>query len=73
MSNDAPKMKKYIVEAPEPGPGEKLSSGGIRKNGKMVVTFKNARPYEEPTNVAIKQPKKYVPATPVQDWLILLS
>ncbi len=38
MSNDAPKMKKYIVEAPEPGPGEKLSSGGIRKNGKMVVT-----------------------------------
>ncbi len=64
MSNDAPKMKKYIVEAPEPGPGEKLSSGGIRKDGKMVVTYKNARPYEEePTSVAVQQQRKSVPAT----------
>ncbi len=66
MSNDAPKMKKYIVEAPEPKPGEKLSSGGIRKDGKMVVTFKNARPYEEPTAVAVPQARKPVPSAPVK-------
>ena len=64
MSNDAPKMKKYIVEAPEPGPGEVLSSGGIRKDGKM--TYKNARPYEEPTSVVVQQPRRPVPASQVK-------
>ncbi len=43
------KMKKYIVEAPEPEKGQKASSGGIREGGRMASQFKNPVPYEEPT------------------------
>ncbi len=43
------KMRKYIVEAPEPKKGQKESSGGIRENGKLISQFKNPVPYEEPT------------------------
>ncbi|MBR4342797.1 MAG: hypothetical protein IKP88_08835 [Lachnospiraceae bacterium] len=43
------KMAKYIVEAPEPKKGQKLSSGGIRENGKLATQFKNPVPYKEPT------------------------
>ena len=34
-------MAKYIVEAPEPKKGQKVSSGGIRENGKLASQFKN--------------------------------
>ena len=43
------KMSKYIVEAPEPKKGQKVSSGGIRENGKLTTQFKNPVPYKEPT------------------------
>ena len=43
------KMVKYIVEAPEPKNGQKVSSGGIRENGKLTAQFKNPVPYKEPT------------------------
>lgn len=42
------KIRKYIVEAPEPKKGQKVSSGGIRENGKLASQFKNPIPYEEP-------------------------
>ena len=41
------KMAKYIVEAPEPKKGQKVSSGGIRENGKLASQFKNPIPYKE--------------------------
>ena len=41
------KMAKYIVEAPEPKKGQKVSSGGIRENGKLASQFKNPVPYKE--------------------------
>lgn len=41
------KMAKYIVEAPEPKKGQKVSSGGIRGNGKLASQFKNPVPYKE--------------------------
>ena len=40
-------MAKYIVEAPEPKKGQKVSSGGIRENGKLATQFKNPVPYKE--------------------------
>ena len=40
--------KKYIVEATELQDGQEISSGGIRKNGKMVEMFSNPVPYTEP-------------------------
>lgn len=43
------KMAKYIVEAPEPKKGQKVSSGGIRENGKLASQFKNPVPYKEQT------------------------
>ena len=41
------KMAKYIVEAPEPKKGQKVSSGGIRENGNLASQFKNPVPYKE--------------------------
>lgn len=49
ISKEEIKMRKYIVEAPEPKKCQKVSSGGIRENGKLVSQFKNPIPYEEPT------------------------
>lgn len=43
------KMAKYIVEASAPKKGQKVSSGGIRENGKLASQFKNPVPYKEPT------------------------
>ena len=40
-------LAKYIVEAPEPKKGQKVSSGGIRENGKLASQFKNPVPYKE--------------------------
>ena len=41
-------MKKYIVEAPVPQEGQKISSGGVRENGKLTSQFKNPIPYTTP-------------------------
>ena len=46
-TNKETKMAKYIVEAPEPKKGQKVSSGGIRENGKLASQFKNPVPYKE--------------------------
>lgn len=40
-------MAKYIVEVPEPKKGQKVSSGGIRENGKLAKQFKNPVPYKD--------------------------
>lgn len=43
------KIKKYIVEVPEPTNDQVPSSGGLRgKNGKLAVQYKNPREYKEP-------------------------
>jgi hypothetical protein len=47
---NATKMQKYIVEAPLPKEGQKLSSGGIREKGKLATQYKNPVPYEESTS-----------------------
>lgn len=47
-NDEAPKIAKYIVEAPEPKKGQKVSSGGIRENGKLTAQFKNPVQYKEP-------------------------
>ena len=44
-------MAKYIVEAPEPKKGQKVSSGGIRENGKLATQFKNPVPYKGVHNI----------------------
>ena len=41
-------MPKYIVDAPEVKSGEELSSGGIRRNGRIVAQYRNPTPYNEP-------------------------
>lgn len=41
-------MPKYIVDAPEVKVGEELSSGGIRRNGRIVAQYRNPTPYTEP-------------------------
>lgn len=46
-------MPKYIVDGPEANQGEKLSSGGVRKNGKMIEQFKNPVLYKEPEQQVI--------------------
>lgn len=51
------KMKKYIVEAPEPEKGQRASSGGIREGGRMASQFKNPVPYEEPVLPPIVNPQ----------------
>ena len=58
-SKEEIKMRKFIVEAPEPKEGQKISSGGIRENGKLTAQFKNPIPYEEPV-----QPPAVIPETP---------
>ena len=54
-------MAKYIVEAPEPRDGQKVSSGGIRENGKLASQFKNPIPYEDPTPTPSDEIKKSDP------------
>lgn len=53
--NGQNKMRKYVVEAPEPKPGQKLSSGGIREKGKMVVVYKNPVPLEETGTIKVNK------------------
>ena len=58
VKSEKTKMKRYIVEAPEPKQGQKVSSGGIRENGKLAAQFKNPVPYEEPTlPVTVEKPR----------------
>lgn len=40
---------KVITEIPIPREGEKLSSGGLRKDGKIVAQYTNPEPYVEPS------------------------
>ena len=49
VTSEKTRTRRYIVEAPEPKKGQKVSSGGIRENGKLAAQFKNPVPYEEPT------------------------
>lgn len=37
----------YVVEAPTVEPGQTVSTGGIRKDGKMVAQFRNPVPLEQ--------------------------
>lgn len=37
----------YVVEAPTVEPGQTVSTGGIRKDGKMVAQFRNPIPLEQ--------------------------
>lgn len=52
------KMRKYIVDGPEPKEGQKASSGGIRQNGKLTAQFKNPVPYEETILPAVTASQK---------------
>lgn len=52
-------MRKLIVEAPELKEGQTDSSGGIRKNGKILAQYKNPIPYEEPTLPPAAPQKSY--------------
>lgn len=58
--HETPKMKKYIVEAPEPKIGQKVSSGGIRENGKLSSQFKNPIPYDESLHNQNEEFKNYM-------------
>jgi hypothetical protein len=40
-------LKKYLVDGPELKDGQKLSSGGIRENGRIVKMYSNPVPYSE--------------------------
>lgn len=58
VTSEKTRTRRYIVEAPEPKKGQKVSSGGIRENGKLAAQFKNPVPYEEPTlPVSVKKPR----------------
>ena len=48
-------MGKIVVDAPDLKAGEEYSSGGVRKNGKMICQYKNPRPYVE-KRVVINEP-----------------
>lgn len=50
-------MQKYIVEVPAPKEGQKVSTGGIRENGKMAAQFTNPIPYIEPEHHPTIQPQ----------------
>lgn len=52
-------MQKYIVEVKAPKKGQKVSTGGIRENGKMAAQFTNPIPYIEPEYPPTIQPQAY--------------
>lgn len=52
-------MQKYIVEVPAPKEGQKVSTGGIRENGKMAAQFTNPIPYIAPEHHPTIQPQTY--------------
>ena len=50
------KMRKYVVEAPELKPGQKLCSGGIKtEDGKFTNLYKNPVPYSEPPKIPTRR------------------
>lgn len=52
-------MQKYIVEVKAPKKGQKVSTGGVRENGKMAAQFTNPVPYIEPEYRPTIQPQNY--------------
>ena len=49
-------MAKYIVEAPDLKRGQKISTGGVRENGKLASLFSNPVPYQEsPAPLAVRK------------------
>lgn len=52
-------MQKYIVEVKAPKKGQKVSTGGVRENGKMAAQFTNPIPYIEPEYHSTIQPQNY--------------
>lgn len=52
-------MQKYIVEVKAPKKGQKVSTGGVRENGKMAAQFTNPVPYIEPEYRPAIQPQNY--------------
>ena len=66
------KMAKYIVEAPEPKKGQKVSSGGIRENGKLASQFKNPVPYKEQARARRHEAWMYLLGLAWQDFGIPL-
>ena len=52
-------MQKYIVEVKSPKKGQKVSTGGVRENGKMAAQFTNPVPYIEPEYRSTIQPHNY--------------
>lgn len=52
-------MQKYIVEVKTPKKGQKVSTGGVRENGKMAAQFTNPVPYIEPECHPTIQPQTY--------------
>lgn len=52
-------MQKYIVEVKAPKKGQKVSTGGVRENGKMAAQFTNPVPYIEPDYRPTIQPHTY--------------
>ena len=52
-------MQKYIVEVKAPKKGQKVSTGGVRENGKMAAQFTNPIPYIEPEYFPAIQSKTY--------------
>lgn len=52
-------MQKYIVEVKSPKKGQKVSTGGVRENGKMAALFTNPIPYIEPEYLPAIQPQTY--------------
>lgn len=63
------KIRKYIVEAPEPAKGQTASSGGIRsENGKLAAQYKNPVPYQEPTQPPAVPARQYTRRDEVKAW-----
>ena len=52
-------VEQYIVDVNTPEPGQEVSSGGVRENGKIVTQYKNPRPYTEPTPDYSQQTEAY--------------
>lgn len=51
---------KVIVEAPLPKKGQKLSSGGVRENGKITSQYKHPQRYIEPKKKSVVKPASNV-------------
>lgn len=66
-------MQKYIVEVKAPKKGQKVSTGGVRENGKMAAQFTNPIPYIEPEYLPAIQPQTYVLKEYAKDLAVELA